>query len=574
LIACAMVAAFAMIASPRGATPRFYPDDPIAVDNDRLIDVTGSHKVDLDDYYDFLKNTFALPGDRRNVHAINVNTLDEVPDSSWFTNRIGVRDLTAAELVRGPNREVKFGTGWTVTRGKNRGFQPGFKAVDRSDPSGTVYQLEVDPPAHPEMSSGAEVVGSKFYHAFGYHTVEMYLAEVDPATLEISPKATIKDANGRRPFVRHDLEQILKNAARLPNGHIRVTAERQLGNDDMGRFEYQGTRGDDPNDIYPHEHRRELRGSRVFAAWLDHDDSRALNTMVIRRHENGRAHLQYMLVDFGSTLGSATRFPHDAQSGHEYTIAKRPSLLTLFSFGLYVRPWLFLPDPAVPPAVGRFSAEGFDPRTWVAEYRKTAYDNMRPDDAFWAARIVARFSDDVIRTIVGTGQYSDPATIDILTGTIIKRRDRIKEVYLTAVNPIVNVTLSREGELKFENAALQYGIGGKPDGYALRWSRFDNATDSLTPIGDESTVTDTQARAPSGLLDGSDYVSVRIDTRHPHFPGWVPVQVYFRRTATGWQTVGLDRGLDPKEPPPLKTALKTGDSGRSPRSRDPRERRS
>ncbi len=546
LIASALVVSLGMISTIRGADPRFYPDDPIAVDNDRVNNVTSAHKIDLDDYYDFLKNTFAAPGDRRNVHAVNVNTLDEVPDSSWFTNRIGVRDMSTSELVRGTNRDVHFGTGWTVVRGKNRGFQPGFKAIDRSDPTETLYQLEVDPPDHPEMSSGAEVIGSKFYHAFGYNTVEMYLAEVDPAQLQISPKATIKDANGRRPFVQHDLDQILKNAARMPNGHIRVTAERQLGNDDMGRFEYYGTRRDDPNDIYPHEHRRELRGSRVFAAWLDHDDSRALNTMVVRRHAGGKSYLEYLLVDFGSTLGSATRFPHDAQSGHEYTVSKRPSLLTLVSFGFYVQPWLKLPDPEVPAAVGRFSAEGFDPPAWVAEYPKTAYDNMRADDAFWAARIVARFSDDIIRTIVRTGEYSDPATVDVLSTVIGKRRDRIKEVWLTGVNPIVNVSLSSAGELRFENAAEQNGVGGRPDGYALRWSRFDNNTNTTSPVGDEMVVTDTGARAPSEVLAGGDYISVRIETRHPRYPNWLPVQVYFRRTGTGWQTVGLDRGLDPK----------------------------
>jgi hypothetical protein len=546
VIACAMVASFGMIANIRGAGPRFYPDDPIAVDNDRLIHVTTANKIDLDDYYDFLKNTFAAPGDRRNVRAVNVNTLDEVPDSSWFTNRIGVREMSTSELVRGPDRDVRFGTEWTVTRGKNRGFHPGFRAIDRSDPTQTVYQLEVDPPGHPEMATGAEVVGTAFYHAFGYNTVEMYLAEIDPAALQISPKAWIKDANGRHPFVRHDLDQILKNAARMPNGHIRVSVERLDKSDDMGRFEYHGTRNDDPNDIYPHEHRRELRGSRVFAAWLDHDDSRALNTMVVRHVEGGHAYLQYYMVDFGSALGSATRFPHDVQSGHEYTLAKRPSLLTAFSFGFYVRPWLRLPDPEVPPAVGRFSADGFDPRTWVAEYPKAAYDNMRADDAFWAARIVARFSDDAIRAIVRRGRYSDPAAVEVLADTLIKRRDRIKEAWLTGINPIVNATLSPEGELRFENAAALHGVGGSPDGYALSWSRFDNTTDTHTAVGDEVVVTDTRALAPSGALEGSDYVSVRIGTRHPRYQTWAPVQVYFRRTGAGWVTVGLDRGLDPK----------------------------
>ena len=38
---------------------------------------------------DFLENSFFDAGERRDVRATNVNTLDEVPDSSWFTNRSG-----------------------------------------------------------------------------------------------------------------------------------------------------------------------------------------------------------------------------------------------------------------------------------------------------------------------------------------------------------------------------------------------------------------------------------------------------------------------------------------------------
>jgi hypothetical protein len=130
-IAFALVTSLWMIPNIRRAGPRFYPDDPIAVDNDRLIDVTTARKIDLDDYYDFLINTFSQPGDRRKLHAVNVNTLDEVPDSSWFTNRIGVREMSTSELLPVSNPNLRLGTEWTVVRGKNRGFHPGFRAVDR-----------------------------------------------------------------------------------------------------------------------------------------------------------------------------------------------------------------------------------------------------------------------------------------------------------------------------------------------------------------------------------------------------------------------------------------------------------
>ena len=169
---------------------------------------------------------------------------------------------------------------------------------------------------------------------------------------------------------------------------------------------------------------------------------------------------------------------------------------------------------------------------------------MRDDDAFWAARIVARFSDDAIRALVAKGKYSDPTAADALADALIKRRDTIKDVWLTVVNPIVNATLSPDGELRFENAAVTHGVGGVPDGYSLKWSRFDNTTDTHTAVGGDIQVSDARAVAPAGVLADSEFVAVSIATRHPGFPAWKPVQVYFRRAGAGWQTVGLDRGLE------------------------------
>jgi hypothetical protein len=57
VIAVALAASLGMLAPARGAGPRFYPDDPIAVDHDRDRRHQGA-QIDLDDYYDF-KNTFA-----------------------------------------------------------------------------------------------------------------------------------------------------------------------------------------------------------------------------------------------------------------------------------------------------------------------------------------------------------------------------------------------------------------------------------------------------------------------------------------------------------------------------------
>ena len=69
--------------------PRFYPDDPLWIDDDTALDASAVVAIEDANSYDFAVNTFSTPGERRNVRALNVNTLDEVPDSSWFVNRMG-----------------------------------------------------------------------------------------------------------------------------------------------------------------------------------------------------------------------------------------------------------------------------------------------------------------------------------------------------------------------------------------------------------------------------------------------------------------------------------------------------
>ena len=160
------------------ARPHFYPDDPLWIDNDAVADASSVKAVEDANSYDFVVNTFATPGERRDLRAMNVNTLDEVPNSAWFVNRIGRDAMSIDDVVRGPDRFESISLdGWKVSGGKATGVQPGFRMTDRE---GHTYQIEFDPPANPELATGAEIIGTAFYHAFGYHTVDVYLAELDP----------------------------------------------------------------------------------------------------------------------------------------------------------------------------------------------------------------------------------------------------------------------------------------------------------------------------------------------------------------------------------------------------------
>ncbi len=166
---------------------------------------------------------------------------------------------------------------------------------------------------------------------------------------------------------------------------------------------------------------------------------------------------------------------------------------------------------------------------------------MRPDDAFWAARLVSRFSNEAIRAIVGAAKYDDPAATEYMTRTLIERRDKVTKVWLNVVNPLIKPALAADGTLTFENAAITAGAaaGGS---YRVTWARFDNNTGTLTPVGSEAQFTGLKASAPAELLTGSDYVVATIVGDHPEHPGWRrPAQMYFRRGAAGWTPVGIYR---------------------------------
>ena len=537
-LACAV-----LVNTGQSATPTYFPDDPIQIDDDKAFDAGKAMRIDGSNTYDFAENTFLKPVEKSDIRAVNVNTIDEVPDSTWFTNRIGRQAMSIDELVRGPNTgPIPAFDDWPVVEGKSAGITPGYRIVD---PTGRLYQVKLDPPSNPEMASGAEVIGAAIYHALGYNVVQGFAVDIDPMKITVAPTATMVDMRGRKvQMTREDVDRILARGAKLPNGKYRATLSRFADGRPLGYFKYFGTRPDDPNDIYPHEHRRELRGNRVFAAWLNHDDSRGLNSLDMLEGEPGRQYIRHYMFDFGSIMGSGSTVPQNPRAGNEYILEWKPALKTLATFGAYVRPWILVDYWEGAKSVGRFEGDFFDPVKWRPEYPNPAFENMRADDAFWAAQLVSKFSNDEIRAIVGKAQYSEANAAEHIATTLIERRDKVLRTWLTGVNPLVDARLDSDGTLTFENAAVAAGVASAAASYALTWSAFDNATASATGQSEETTVKQPRATAPAALLSNAAFVRVSVKTAHPDYPAWSnPVTFTFRKADGRWQIVGLDRTL-------------------------------
>lgn len=529
------VVGLALSAAAAANGPRFYPDDPVSVYPEPA-DASAVQPREASEVFDYLDNSFGKPGERVVRRAMNVSTLDEVPDSSWFTNRIGTRPMSIDELVKGPDQSNgPVGRRWKVVKAKTEGAAPGFVMRDSE---GQLFFVKLDPPGHPEMATGAEVVATKIFHALGYYVPENYIARIRRADLDIAP-----DDNGKSRSVKaRDIDGMLARAASSPDGSYRLVASKALPGKPLGPFEYHGTRWDDPNDVIPHEHRRELRAMRVFSAWVNNADLRGHNSLDTLIRVGNRSIVRHHLLDFGSTLGSGATQPKSPRSGYETLLDKRQSLVRIATFGFVVPGWARVPYPAHP-AVGLFEADHFDPVEWTPHYQNVAYHTMRPDDAFWAARRVMALSDEAIRAIV-RAQYSDRAVEKYIGDTLIARRDKIGRAWLTAVNPVVDFKLDPGGVLTFENAAVVHRVASAPAEYRITWAWFDNQSHALTPFGGETIVREARATAPHGLNHRHDscYLRIEVRTIHPQFRSWgQPVQVFFRHDAQGWKTLGVDR---------------------------------
>jgi hypothetical protein len=518
--------------------PHFYADDPITREP-ASGDASKAQPYFMGSMYEMTNNLFVTSRYQPSgMRAQNINTIDEVPDSDWFTNRIGSARVTIDEIVRGPN----FGgppdpSRWTLTREKTSGSHPGFTARDAK---GQTWFLEFDPPYFPEGATGAVGVATKIFWALGYNQVETYVSSFDPKRVDFDPKATIRRPSGARtPFTHDDMNAILERVARNPDGTYRIVAGRLLPGKILGGFLYDGTRPDDPNDVVPHEHRRELRALRVFGAWTNLTDLKASNTIDSLVTENGRTFIKHYLQDVGSTFGMCNDL-HEWDLSYEHFIEGDTTWRRLFSFGFALSPWQTI-KYAEYPSIGKFEGDEFDPTKWRPQTPTTAYLEMRDDDAFWAARRVAAFTDEIIRAAVHTGQYSDPAAEKYLADVLIKRRDKVTRTYLAAVNPIVSPRLDG-GSLTFENAAVSAGFAGPPAEYRASWSRFDNATGETRPIADTRSTTLTLP-APRDLPDASgSYIEVEVSSISEPFPSWrKPVRMFFCRVGTGWKLVGLER---------------------------------
>ena len=573
LVATVLVSVLALSACS-GGEPRFPLREPMSKDTDQRPVRVECEKRESDDdpnhvacapepyvsplVWDAVDNSVFRPFAR--VFAVdpagpapNVNALDEVPDSAWFTSRIGAKKPTREELLRGAcdpgqmlDGETAAPGSWVIDKGKPNGASPGF----RIRVGKLKFMLKTDTKEQPERPSAASAIGAAIYHAAGFNTSCEQIVYFDPKVFTLKPGLKVTDNSGiARPFDDEALAEVLDQATRR-GALLRMQASAWLPGYLLGPFRYEGTRSDDPNDVIPHEDRRDLRGARLVAAWLNHFDAREQNTMDSWIAQNpdvsdaSPGYIRHYYLDTSDSFGSEWDWDGISRRlGRSYLLDFGDIGLDFVTFGTTKRPWEKARRTRGFESFGYYHYWDFDPEAWKNEYPNPAFSRATEHDNAWMARILSRFDRADIEALVTLGKFSRPEQAAFLSEVLEQRLRRIVDRYLFRLSPIADARA--EGTARICATDLARRRAARPDRafrYAATAHRASGSRAARVETSSDGKLCVTlphQVAANARNDDVSRYVVVAIANGTARYP--VLVHLYDLGPENGYRVVGLER---------------------------------
>jgi hypothetical protein len=495
--------------------------------------------------------------------AVNVNSVDEVADSAWFTNRLGKKPMSVEELASGPCGTNVLDPGapdgsWLIDDGKPNGANPGFRV--KVEGVGK-FMLKADPSDQPERATGATSIAARLYHAAGWWAPCDSVVYLRPSLLKLKPGLKVTDNSGvTRPFDQAALDKVLAGASKRGD-LVRMVASRWLPGRAIGPFKYEGTRDDDPSDVIDHENRRDLRGARVLAAWLNHFDSREQNTMDVwlsvneEDKESSPGHVRHYYIDLGDCFGSEWEWEGISKRlGHAYYFDPAYVTQDLLTLGIIERPWDRAEKSKEGDIFGFFSDRDFEPDIWHGGYPNPAFSRMIEGDGAWAARTIARFTPELVEAAVRAGDYTEPRHTTFLVEKLLKRQQAILKRYLSRLSPIADVAVGAQTELCGVDLARRTGVA--PAGsfrYAAAVYTGEDlaarAQPAVRPAPDGGVCLSLPHVADDGgAPDDAPSRYVVVDVTNGHAPGALRAHLYDLGPKRGYKLVGIERP-DDADPP-------------------------
>lgn len=531
-----LLGALALAACGSAAVRPFPARPPMARDDDMrpFLPRPAVHRAP--EIWDTADNSLFMPlvdtlAVKRETRAVNVNALDEVPDSSWFTNRIDDMAGDVAAFVRGPCGDAPPDPAgpWTVKSGKPDGANAGFMV---EDPTGQKYFFKPDGGDREERQSLADLIGARVHYAAGFNTACTRIIYIQRSAFVLAENAKAENKLGEKVELTQELlDKALDQGTIIDkNGAMRGGLSQLLPGKPLGPWRDYGVRPDDPNDVIPHENRRELRGTYVFGAWLSHYDAREQNSLDMWEapSDDAPGYVKHYQLDFGDCLGSLSGWDRvSRRRGHVYEIDWPNFFVELFTFGLIDRPWR---DPKLSPAgkpLGYFNVEEFDPDGYNTAYPFGPYHEHTEADAAWGARILARISPEMILALVADAKLQNKVVEAEVGRVLLGRREKLLRRFLNRLSPLARPRIDDTGRLCVTDARIEGGIASS---HTVTARILDGVTLAVSPGA-------TPAEACTAAIPASSnyvVIELRADSTNP-------LRVHLYRDGNRFAVAGLDR---------------------------------
>lgn len=384
--------------------PAVFADRPVVmtVDDDAPIPVPSRRDVDettqVSDVY-FRRPLFDVVHPVEFPTAGDVNAVDEVPPSSWY-------DPTGTPSAASPPMLP------VTAVDEDPLTHP--KALVVRDARGQRYELIGDPPGHPGLATGSDVVAGHLLRALGLRTPSAWIVDIPDVSL---------GHNGDAALARLDVFRARQD--RTDGWPRRLSATRWPEGIDVGTSGDFMARGDDANDRVPHRDRRTLRAMRVFAHWLGWSSFSEHTTRDVYVGSAGSGHLLHHLVGMSSTLGA----------GDAWAVGRRerdPGLLVnLVTLGLSTPTWADS-SPSRFPSVGSLSPL-IEPGTFDVTPPYSPFVRLTPADEYWAAKRLVDAIDEPVA--IAAARLPDDAARHLATVLRMRRRALVEHAF-RAVSPL------------------------------------------------------------------------------------------------------------------------------------------
>lgn len=420
---------------------RFEYSPPVWFQNDTLA-TPVPQKTDIREFDETLNITVRRPVVNalefsRTVPSRDVNSVDEVPSSSWFTPRLGYKDISPQELLKGPFKDGPPIPPLKIIEGKFAGLTPGFVVEDSR---GIQYLFKFDPPDFPGIETAADFITNRLFWGFGYNVPEDYLFYFNRIQLSIDPQSGI---------AAEYVDSIFNHVAPPNNGTYRCTASKILKGIILGPIPSEGVREDDPNDLIKHENRRVLRGLRVFGAFANYTDLRIENTLDVYVGEKGKGYVKHYLLDFGGSLGAFSADKSRLWGGANHLFSFKEMTKNLLTAGLIVEDWEEL-EYTPWKSVGAFEADNYKPQNWKETYPFLPIHQSQPADDYWAAKILGAVTKDHLQILVEAADFPEEPAAKYVLNTLLQRQEKTLRYFLTRVSPLEPAGFAR-GQLKMKD---------------------------------------------------------------------------------------------------------------------------